>query len=77
MITCPCDLYPHATRFYIVKTCTRYLCFEQKYENSQKKLTENCHFYSREKSLYAACACFLNEVEQLHTSRWISQDGHK
>ena len=30
-----------------VLTCTHNICFEQKYENSQKQLTENCHFYSR------------------------------
>ena len=40
-----------------VLTCTRNICFEQKYENSQKKSTENCHFHSREKSLYIAWAC--------------------
>ena len=36
--------------------------FEQKYENSQKISTENCHFYSREKSLYIVWACFHNDV---------------
>ena len=36
------------------------LCLEQKYENLKKKSTENCHFYSREKSLYVAWACFRN-----------------
>ena len=35
--------------------------FEQKYEKSQKNSTENCHFYSREKSLYVAWACFHND----------------
>ena len=35
---------------------THNLCFEQKYENSQKVSTENCNFYSREKLLYVACA---------------------
>ena len=40
--------------------CTHNLCFEQKYENSQKILTENCHFYSREKLLYAVWAGFRN-----------------
>ena len=43
--------------------CTQYICFEQKYENSRKNYTENCHFYSREKSLYIAWACFLNELK--------------
>ena len=43
-----------------VLTCTHIICFEQKYENSKKKLTENCHFYSREKSLLIAWACFRN-----------------
>ena len=36
------------------------LCFEQNYEDSQNFSTENCHFYSREKSLYVAWACFRN-----------------
>ena len=27
----------------------------------KKKSTENCHFYSREKSLYIVWACFRNE----------------
>ena len=45
-----------------VLTCTHNLCFEQKYENSQKISTENCLFYSREKSLYVAWACFRNGV---------------
>ena len=40
--------------------CTLNLCFEQKYENSQKNSTKNCHFYSREKSLYVVWACFRN-----------------
>ena len=41
--------------------CGYNLCFEQKYENSQKNSNENCHFYSREKSLYVAWACFRND----------------
>ena len=28
-----------------------------------KKSTENCHFYSREKSLYVAWACFVNNTK--------------
>ena len=28
----------------------------------KKKSTENCHFYSREKSLFIARACFHNEL---------------
>ena len=42
--------------------CTHNICFEQNYENSFKKIiiTENCHFYSREISLYIAWACFRN-----------------
>ena len=28
----------------------------------KKKSTENCHFYSREKSLYIAWACFRNDM---------------
>ena len=42
----------------LVRTAT--ICFEQQYENSQKISTENCHFYSREKLLYIAWACFRN-----------------
>ena len=37
--------------------------FEQKYEFVKKNSTENCHFYSCEKSLYIGCAFFRNEVE--------------
>ena len=29
----------------------------------KKKSTENCHFYSREKSLYVAWACFRNVLQ--------------
>ena len=36
------------------------LCFVQKYDNSQKYSTENCHFYSCEKFLYVAWTCFCN-----------------
>ena len=43
-----------------VLTCTHNICFEQKYENSKKNSTKNCHFYSHEKSLYIAWACFRN-----------------
>ena len=35
-----------------VLTSTHNICFEQKYENSQKNSTENCHVYSREKSIH-------------------------
>ena len=42
--------------------CTHNLCYEQKYENCQKNSTENCHFYSCEKLLYVAWACFRNDV---------------
>ena len=28
----------------------------------KKKSTENCHFYSHEKSLYIAWACFRNDL---------------
>ena len=34
-----------------------------------KKNPENCHFYSREKSLYAAWACFRNDHFSLIGSR--------
>ena len=44
-----------------VLTFTHNLCFEQKYENSKKKISpENSDFYSREKSLYVALACLRN-----------------
>ena len=43
-----------------VLTCIHDLCFEQKYENSQKISNENCQFYIREKSLYVAWAYFRN-----------------
>ena len=42
--------------------CTHDLCFEQIYENSQNNSNENCHFYSREKSVYVAWACFRNAL---------------
>ena len=45
-------------------TCTHNICFEQKYENSQPNLTENCHFYSSETSLYIAWACFRNVTRE-------------
>ena len=45
-----------------VLTCTHDLCFEQKYEKSQTNSNEKCHFYTREKSLYVAWACFSNVI---------------
>ena len=48
-----------------VLTCTHNICFEQKYENSEKISNENCHFYSREKSLYIVWACFRNANDML------------
>ena len=42
--------------------CIHNLCFDQKYENSQKISTENFHFYSLEKSLYVAWVCFHNDT---------------
>ena len=42
--------------------CTHNICFEQIYENRQTISPENCHFYSREKSLYIAWACFRNDL---------------
>ena len=35
---------------------------EQKYKNGKTKSTENCYFYSREKSLYISWACFRNDT---------------
>ena len=43
-----------------VLTCTHNLCFEQKYENTHKISTENCHFYSCEILQYIAWTCFRN-----------------
>ena len=37
----------------------------------EKKSTENCHFYSREKSLYVAWACFRN-VQKLNVKNSFS-----
>ena len=31
-----------------------------------KKITENCHFYIREKLLYIAWACFRNAIQAVH-----------
>ena len=33
----------------------------------KKKSTDNCNFYSREKSLYIASACFRNEEDNILT----------
>ena len=46
-----------------VLTCTHNLCFEQKYENSQKHSTKNCHFYGSDILLYIAWACLRNEYK--------------
>ena len=46
-----------------VLTCTHNLCVEQEFENSKKKSTENCNFYSREKSLYVSWRCFRNATD--------------
>ena len=43
-----------------VLTCTHNIFFKQKCENSQRNSTENCYFYSCEKTLYIAWACFCN-----------------
>ena len=43
-----------------VITCTHNLCFELNYENSKKKSTEKCHFYSRGISMYIAWECLRN-----------------
>ena len=58
----------------VVLTCTHNLCFEQKYENSKKYSTENCHFYSREKSLYLAWACFLMYGKFPFLAKWSYSD---
>ena len=46
-----------------VLTCTHNIFFEQKYDTVKKKSTENSHFYSCEKLLYIAWACFRNDRE--------------
>ena len=89
MKTCPCNVHPLTTPFYIVKlgftgvyiiflfllqniACryslerTHNLCFEQKYEKSQKISTKNCRFYGREKSLYIVWTCFRNGKQQIN-----------
>ena len=38
--------------------------FCAKYENNTKLSTGNCHFYSREKSLYVAWECFRNDLTE-------------
>ena len=40
--------------------CTCNLCFEQNEENYHNFSSENYSFYSREKLLYIAWACFRN-----------------
>ena len=57
-------IFLFCSKTYSVGTRTHNICFVQKYENSQKYLTENCHFYSREKSLYIAWVCFRNVFQQ-------------
>ena len=52
-------MYPQSMSEAVL-TCTHNLCFKQKYGKNQKSSTENCHFHSREKSLYIAWACFPN-----------------
>ena len=43
--------------------------FWEKYENSKKNSNENCHFYTRENSLYFAWACCRNELPRTATIR--------
>ena len=45
----------------------------------KKKSTENCHFYSREKSLYVAWACFRNALLKLEIKAyflWPAESVH-
>ena len=54
----------YALKHILVLTCTHNICFEQNYENSQNnstEKTENRLFFSREKSLFIAWACFRND----------------
>ena len=52
----------HILVLWVLVRTASMICFEQKNENSKKKnSTENCHFYSREKSVYIAWACFRND----------------
>ena len=61
MNTSPCNEDPLTHHFYKVKLGLTGVCiFEQKYENEQNISNENCHFYTREKSLYVTWACFRN-----------------
>ena len=39
------------------RRCIHNLCFGQNYEKNQTISTENCHFYSREISLFIAREC--------------------
>ena len=40
----------------------------------KKKSNENCHFYSREKSLYTAWACFRNGMYKQDSNRTSGHD---
>ena len=51
-------------RIEAVLTCTNNICFEQNMK-IVKKLTEKCHFYSREKSLYITWVCFRNVYSKM------------
>ena len=64
-------------QYAAVLMCTHNLCFEQKYEKSKKKSNENCHLYSREKSLYVAWACFRNGHAAAHLCcSWCTEPRH-
>ena len=64
MKTCPCNVYPLTPHFCIVKLGFTglyiiFIVFALKHIlGVLEQSTENCHFYSREKSLYIAWACF-------------------
>ena len=45
------------------------------YEISQKISTENCHFYSREKSLYVAWTCLRND--SLHIMHLVTHSNNR
>ena len=67
-------------------TCTHNLCFEQKYENSQKNSTENCHIFTAVKnrcmlhghvfvmrSLFSRCPIHLFFCQVIKPSTYIKE----
>ena len=48
-----------------ILTCTTIYVLSKNMKIVKKKSTENCNFYSREKSLYIAWACFRNASDEV------------